>query len=413
MHAVRAEAAPTAPLVTIDAIRAAAATLRGIAIRTPARPVRPPGGPSLPEGRVPPADRRVQDPRRLRRGRLAERRRARPVASSPTRPATTPRASRVPPGCSGRRRWSSCRPTRRSSSGRASRPMGRRSSSSGRRATSGSRSPRRSPPERGLAIIPPFDDDRIIAGQGTVGLEIVEDLPDVAAVLVPIGGGGLASGVAVAVKALSAGRAGDRRRIGARRRRAGLAPRGPDRPLAGRSSSSRTIADGTRTTALGERTFAHLSALLDGIVTVTEDEIAAGVRLAAEESRLVVEPSGALPIAAMVFHAAELGLGPAPDPGTGRRRRVRRERGPGSLPGPAGGADPVGRLSAAGAARARDRPPGPPRACPPRAAPTPAARPASPRVAGSPPVRRRRVGRPPPRAASRTPPSRTGSGTSR
>ena len=56
--------------------------------------------------------------------------------------------------------------------------------------------------ERGLAIIPPYDDDRIIAGQGTVGLEIVEDLPDVAAVLVPIGGGGLASGVAVAVKAL-------------------------------------------------------------------------------------------------------------------------------------------------------------------------------------------------------------------
>ena len=59
--------------------------------------------------------------------------------------------------------------------------------------------------ERGLAIIPPFDDDRIIAGQGTVGLEIAEDLPDVAAVIVPIGGGGLASGVAVAIKALVPG----------------------------------------------------------------------------------------------------------------------------------------------------------------------------------------------------------------
>ena len=59
--------------------------------------------------------------------------------------------------------------------------------------------------ERGLAIIPPFDDDRIIAGQGTVGLEIAEDLPDVAAVLVPIGGGGLASGVCVAVRALAPG----------------------------------------------------------------------------------------------------------------------------------------------------------------------------------------------------------------
>ncbi len=59
--------------------------------------------------------------------------------------------------------------------------------------------------QRGLAIIPPFDDDRIIAGQGTVGLEIVEDLPDLAVVLVPIGGGGLASGVATAIKALRPG----------------------------------------------------------------------------------------------------------------------------------------------------------------------------------------------------------------
>ena len=85
---------------------------------------------------------------------------------------------------------------------------------------------------RGLAIIPPFDDDRIIAGQGTVGLEIAEDLPDVAAVLVPIGGGGLASGVAVAIRALRPGRAADRRRARAGRRRAGFPARGPDRPLA-------------------------------------------------------------------------------------------------------------------------------------------------------------------------------------
>jgi threonine dehydratase len=71
---------------------------------------------------------------------------------------------------------------------------------------------------------------------------------------------------------------------------------------------SRTIADGTRTQALGVRTFAHLRALLDSIATVSESEIAAGVRLAAEQSRLVVEPSGALGIAAMSFHARELGL---------------------------------------------------------------------------------------------------------
>jgi threonine dehydratase len=71
---------------------------------------------------------------------------------------------------------------------------------------------------------------------------------------------------------------------------------------------SRTIADGTRTRALGKRTFAHLSELLDSIVTVSEEEIAAAVRLAAEESRLVVEPSGALSVAALAFHATDIGL---------------------------------------------------------------------------------------------------------
>jgi threonine dehydratase len=70
----------------------------------------------------------------------------------------------------------------------------------------------------------------------------------------------------------------------------------------------RTISDGTRTTALGQRTFAHISALVDGIVTVTEEMIAAGVRLAAEESRLVAEPSGALAVAALRFRSGEAGL---------------------------------------------------------------------------------------------------------
>jgi threonine dehydratase len=71
---------------------------------------------------------------------------------------------------------------------------------------------------------------------------------------------------------------------------------------------SRTIADGTRTQSLGVRTFAHLLDRLDDVVTVSEAEIVAGVRLAAERSRLVVEPSGALVVAAMAFHAKELGL---------------------------------------------------------------------------------------------------------
>jgi threonine dehydratase len=161
--------------------------------------------------------------------------------------------------------------------------------------------------KRGLAIIPPFDDDRIIAGQGTVGLELIEDLPDLAVVLVPIGGGGLASGVAVAVRALRP----DARVIGVEPE---LAADARDSLVQGEIVSwpaelvSRTIADGTRTQALGVRTFAHLRALLDSIVTVTEREIAAGVRLAAERSRLVVEPSGALGVAALAFHGRELGL---------------------------------------------------------------------------------------------------------
>jgi threonine dehydratase len=160
--------------------------------------------------------------------------------------------------------------------------------------------------ERGLAIIPPYDDDRIIAGQGTCGLEIAEDLPDLALVLVPVGGGGLASGVAAAVKALRPGA----RVIGVEPALAADARESLARGEIVEWSAadvSRTIADGTRTQALGVRTFAHLRVLLNGIVTVSEEEIAAGVRLAAEEARLVVEPSGALALAALRFHAGETG----------------------------------------------------------------------------------------------------------
>jgi threonine dehydratase len=160
---------------------------------------------------------------------------------------------------------------------------------------------------RGLTIIPPYDDDRIIAGQGTVGLEIAEDLPDVGAVLMPIGGGGLASGVAAAVRALVPGARliGVEPELAADARqslREGRIVRWPAADV------TRTIADGTRTTAIGVRPFAHLSRLLDDVVTVSEVEIAAGVRLAAEESRLVVEPSGALTVAAIAFRSAEAGL---------------------------------------------------------------------------------------------------------
>jgi threo-3-hydroxy-L-aspartate ammonia-lyase len=161
--------------------------------------------------------------------------------------------------------------------------------------------------KRGLSIIPPFDDDRIIAGQGTCGLEIAEDLADLAAVLVPVGGGGLAAGVATAVKALRP----SARVIGVESE---LAADARDSLRAGRvvtwpaEQVGRTIADGTRTQAIGRRNLAHFLAHLDDIVTVSEDEIVAAVGLAAEECRLVVEPSGALSIAALRFRAREAGL---------------------------------------------------------------------------------------------------------
>jgi threonine dehydratase len=161
--------------------------------------------------------------------------------------------------------------------------------------------------ERGLAIVPPYDDPRIVAGQGTCGLEIAEDMPDLAAVLVPIGGGGLASGVASAIRALrpTARIVGVEPELAADARESLQQGRIVEWPAA---LVSRTIADGTRTQSLGLLTFAHLSRLLDDIVTVGEAEIAAGVRLVAEEARLVVEPSGALAAAALAFRAREAGV---------------------------------------------------------------------------------------------------------
>jgi threonine dehydratase len=160
---------------------------------------------------------------------------------------------------------------------------------------------------RGLAIIPPYDDPRIVAGQGTAGLEIAVDMPEVAAVLVPIGGGGLASGVAAAIKGLlpHALVIGVEPELAADARESLAAGRIVEWPA---ERVSRTIADGTRTQSIGRLNFAHLSAQLDAVVTVSEAEIAGAVRLAAEEARLVVEPSGALTVAAMRFRAVEAGL---------------------------------------------------------------------------------------------------------
>jgi len=165
--------------------------------------------------------------------------------------------------------------------------------------------------ERGLVLIAPYDDDRVIAGQGTIGIELVEDVPDLEAVLVPIGGGGLASGIASAVKLLRP----EARVVGVEPE---LAADAQESLRTGRimrwqaTKTSRTIADGVRSQAIGRRPFAHLAARLDDVVTVTEAQIAAGVRLIAEEARLVAEPSGALAPAAARYRWKEAGLGRAP-----------------------------------------------------------------------------------------------------
>ena len=243
-----------------------------------------------------------------------------------------PRPGRRPGRAAARRavRSSSCRRTRRRSSATGSRRTGPRSSIVGtvqRRAAA--RSPSGSPRSAGSRSSRRTTTTGSSPARARSGSRSSRTCRTSPPSWCPIGGGGLASGVAAAVKALRPGArvigvepelAADAAGVAAARARSSAG-----RPR----TSSRTIADGTRTQSLGERTFAHLRAYLDGIVTVTEAEIVAGVRLAAERSRLVVEPSGALSIAAMAFHAAELGL--AAGDGPVRRRRQRRQRGPGGL----------------------------------------------------------------------------------
>ena len=157
----------------------------------------------------------------------------------------------------------------------------------------------------GYIVVPPYDDEAIIAGQATCGLEIVEALPNVDLVLSPVSGGGLLSGVSAAVRQL----------------RPGAMVVGVEPELAADAAESfrkgeivtwpaemtcRTIADGLRTQSVGVRNFAHIQAFVDRIITVTEAEIRAAMRAIVATTRLVPEPSGAVTTAALLFHAHEL-----------------------------------------------------------------------------------------------------------
>ena len=159
--------------------------------------------------------------------------------------------------------------------------------------------------EHGYAIVPPYNDEKIIAGQGTVGLEILEDLPGVETVLVPVGGGGLISGVSAAIK-LSNPKV---KVIGVEPE---LVADAQASLRAGRIVSfpaeqvSRTMADGLRTQSIGAINFEHIRAYVDDIVSVTEDEIREATRALSANARTVAEPSGAVAPAAFLFHADEL-----------------------------------------------------------------------------------------------------------
>lgn len=159
--------------------------------------------------------------------------------------------------------------------------------------------------EHGYVVVPPYDDEHVIAGQGTCGLEIVEEWPEVDLLLAPVSGGGLLSGVAAAVKqtnqkikvfGIEPELAGDT----AESFRTGKIV------TWGAELTSRTIADGLRTQSVGVRNFAHIRAFVDGVITVTEAEIRAAMRAIVATTRLVPEPSGAVPVAALLFHGGEL-----------------------------------------------------------------------------------------------------------
>jgi threonine dehydratase len=157
----------------------------------------------------------------------------------------------------------------------------------------------------GYAIVPPYNDPFIIAGQGTVGLEILEDCPDVELVLVPVGGGGLISGVSTAIK-MSGSKA---KVIGVEPELANDAQqsfrKGEVIQLPPERVSS-TLADGLRTQSVGPLNFEHIRKFVDDIVTVTEGEIRGAMRRAVTSARIVAEPSGAVTFAAWLFHQKEL-----------------------------------------------------------------------------------------------------------
>lgn len=152
--------------------------------------------------------------------------------------------------------------------------------------------------EKGYTFIHPFDDEYVIAGQGTIGLELLNQLPDVEAVIVPIGGGGLISGVAYALKSLKP----DVKVYGVQAQGAASMLRSIEKAHRECLPSVSTVADGIAVKEPGEHTFEICSKYVDGIVTVTEDEICAAILALMEQQKLIAEGAGAVAVAAAMFN---------------------------------------------------------------------------------------------------------------
>src|ERR1700722_3637676 len=157
----------------------------------------------------------------------------------------------------------------------------------------------------GYIIVPPYNDEKIIAGQGTIGLEILEDLPEVETILSPVGGGGLISGGAAAIKLTNPkvkiiGVEPELAADAQASLRAGKIVQFPAEQV------SRTLADGLRTQSIGDINFEHICAYVDDIITVTEDEIREAMKLLAANPQTIAEPSGAVATAGFLFHRDQL-----------------------------------------------------------------------------------------------------------
>jgi threonine dehydratase len=150
--------------------------------------------------------------------------------------------------------------------------------------------------DRGLTLVHPYDEPFVMAGQGTAGLELLEEVDDLDVVLVPVGGGGLISGVATAVKAVRP----EARVVGVEPEASPDTQRSLRAGRRERVEIERSIADGQLLPEPGERTFALVAALVDDVVTVADDEIVATMRFLFERMKIVVEPSGASALAALM-----------------------------------------------------------------------------------------------------------------